>query len=170
MDSPLTVYKLTILYILDRAAGEVAADRVSGFLLENGYVNFVSLMQTYAELEEAGLIRPGRKGERIMLSLTGEGRETLRFFSSRLGAEIKDQAEDWLRAQKIEILEDRQFTAEYDRHPDGGYVVRLAVRERRTPVLDMTLSVPDKAAAEEAVRGWKEKSGEIYSLIIEKLF
>lgn len=170
MESPLTVYKLTILYMLERAGGDVAADRISGFLLENGYVNFVSLMQTYAELEEAGLTASGRKGERTMLSLTGEGRETLRFFSGRLGEEIRDQADAFLKAQKIQILEDRQVTSSYDRHPEGGYVVRLSVREGTRPILDLALSVPDRAAAEEAAASWKEKSGEIYGLLIEKLF
>ena len=48
MSSPLAIYKLIILYLLDRAEGEIAMDRISSFLLEKGYVNFVSLMQTYA--------------------------------------------------------------------------------------------------------------------------
>ena len=46
MSSPLAIYKLIVLYLLDRVGGEIAMDRLSSFLLERGYVNFVSLLQT----------------------------------------------------------------------------------------------------------------------------
>ena len=41
MSSPLAVYKLIILYLLDKMGGEIAMDRLSSFLLEKGFVNFV---------------------------------------------------------------------------------------------------------------------------------
>ena len=55
MASPLAVYRLIILYLLDRSGGEIAMDRLSSFLLEKGHVNFVSLVQPYAEIAESGL-------------------------------------------------------------------------------------------------------------------
>ena len=64
MSSPLAIYKLIILYLLDKADGEIAMDRLSSFLLEKGYVNFVSLMQTYAEIEKSGLVRSRNSGDR----------------------------------------------------------------------------------------------------------
>ena len=62
MSSPLAIYKLIILYLLDKADGEIAMDRLSSFLLEKGYVNFLSLTQTYAEIEKSGLVRSRNSG------------------------------------------------------------------------------------------------------------
>ena len=70
MSSPLAIYKLIILYLLDKADGEIAMDRLSSFLLEKGYVNFVSLMQTYAEIEKSGLVRSRNSGDRCFYRIT----------------------------------------------------------------------------------------------------
>ena len=45
MDEVFTVYKLIILYMLDRAEGDVTQAMLSTFLLESGYANFVSLAE-----------------------------------------------------------------------------------------------------------------------------
>ena len=84
MASPLAVYKLTILYMLDRINGPIAMSRITEFLLENGYVNFVSLNQTLAEIEESGLVRSETRRDGIFLYITQEGTETLNFFSGSL--------------------------------------------------------------------------------------
>ena len=47
MASPLAIYKLIILYLLSRAEGEIAMDRISSFLLEKGYVNFRQTLQMF---------------------------------------------------------------------------------------------------------------------------
>ncbi len=95
MASPLAVYKLTILYMLDRINGPIAMSRITEFLLENGYVNFVSLNQTLAEIEESGLVRSETRRDGIFLYITQEGTETLNFFSGSLSDEIKGQVDEY---------------------------------------------------------------------------
>ena len=90
MSSPLAVYKLIILYLLDKTDGEIAMDRLSSFLLEKGYVNFVSLMETYAQIEESGLVRSRVSSDRCFYSITAEGRQTLRLFSGHLSRGDKE--------------------------------------------------------------------------------
>ena len=57
MDEVFTVYKLIILYILDRSDGDVTQPMMSSFLLESGYANFISLAESYKQLEQQGLVR-----------------------------------------------------------------------------------------------------------------
>ena len=106
MSSPLAIYKLIVLYLLDRVGGEIAMDRLSSFLLERGYVNFVSLLQTYAEIEKSGLVTSRVSGDRCFYSITSEGRQTLKMFSTDLGPEIRQQADSFLIREGAALRED----------------------------------------------------------------
>ena len=64
MDEVFTVYKLIILYMLDRAEGDVTQAMLSTFLLESGYANFVSLAESYAQLEKRDLVRIRLEGDK----------------------------------------------------------------------------------------------------------
>lgn len=168
--APLTVYKLIVLYMLNRLKEPIAKERVSGFLLENGYANFASLVQTYAELEEQALVRTENTQDKEFLFITEEGRESLFYFGRELSRDIKDQVENFLAEKGMEMINEHYLKADYDRTPDGAWLVRLAVWEKNHPVVDLTLSVPDLEMARAACSSWKDKNEEIYAGIIEKLF
>ncbi len=46
----------------------------------------------------------------------------------------------------------------------------MSVREKNETIIDLTLSVPDEETARQAADSWKEKSQEIYTAILDKLF
>ena len=83
---------------------------------------------------------------------------------------MKDQIDSFLSEKGLEMINEHYLKADYDRTPDGVYLVRLAVWEKNHPVVDLTLSVPDLETAQAACSSWKEKNEEIYARIIEKLF
>ena len=124
MSSPLAVYKLIILYLLDKTDGEIAMDRLSSFLLEKGYVNFVSLMETYAQIEESGLVSTRVSGDRCFYSITSEGRQTLKLFNGQLGRDIKKQLLE-------KCLENRKNVFCYDNFTVEEYRDFLDRKERR---------------------------------------
>ena len=170
MSSPLAVYKLIILYLLSKAEGEIAMDRISSFLLERGYVNFVSLMQTYAQIEESGLVASRTSGDRCFYHITEEGRQTLRMFSNDLGRGIRKQADEFLTGEGAALRNEQAVRADYVPAEDGMYSVILKIMERNTPAVEIRLQVPDKSMAEEICRRWPEKNEVIYSSLIENLF
>ena len=159
MSSPLAIYKLIILYLLDKADGEIAMDRLSSFLLEKGYVNFVSLMQTYAEIEKSGLVRSRNSGDRCFYRITSDGRQTLRIFKADLGREITKQADDFLRSEGTVLRSEQSVRADCIPAENGMYNVILKVMERTDSVMEIRLQVPDK-----------EKNEKIYNSLIENLF
>ena len=170
MSSPLAVYKLTILYLLDRMGGEIAMDRLSSFLLERGYVNFVSLLKTYAEIEDSGLVRSRISGDRCFYSITAEGRQTLQMFRTDLSEEIRRQADGFLRAEGASLRDDQSVKADCVPAEGGMYDAVLKVLEKGTPVLEIRIQVPDKSLAEEICRKWPAKNEKIYNSLIENLF
>ena len=57
MDKPLKLYKLIILYILNRVDFPLTNAQISEFILEEGYTTYFKLQQAISELVEANLIR-----------------------------------------------------------------------------------------------------------------
>ena len=170
MSSPLAIYKLIILYLLDRADGEIAMDRISSFLLEKGYVNFLSLMQTYAQIEESGLVGSRTSGDRCFYHITAEGRQTLKMYSLDLGKDIRKQADEFLVSEGAELRSEQSVRADCVPAENGMYNVILKVLERNESVMEIRLQVPDKGLAEEICRRWPEKNEKIYNSLIENLF
>ena len=168
--SPLAVYKLIILYLLDRTDGEIAMDRLSSFLLEKGYVNFVSLLSTYAEIEESGLVRSRVSGDRCFYRITPEGRQTLAMFRTDLSHAIRQQADGFLRAEGAALRGDQSVRADCVPAENGMYNAVLKVLEQGSPVLEIRIQVPDKSLAEEICRKWPVKNETIYNSLIENLF
>ena len=170
MASPLAIYKLIILYLLDKTGTEIAMDRISSFLLEKGYVNFVSLMETYAQIEESGLVRSRVSGDRCFYAITAEGRQTLRLLGGQLSREIRRQADEFLVSEGAALRNEQAVRADCVPAEGGMYNVILRVTEGDTSVMEIRLQVPDKALAEEICRKWPEKNEQIYNSLIENLF
>ena len=93
----VAIYKLIILYMLDRAGGELTMPRTSSFLIENGYANFETLLQTYDEIEQNGFVTERSMGGKTFLQITEEGEETLGFFADQLPDGIKQQVRTYLK-------------------------------------------------------------------------
>ena len=75
-----TIYKLIVLYMLDRVTFPLTRAQISDFILEKTYTDFLTLQQAIAELEEENLITTNSLRNRTYLMITDEGRETLAFF------------------------------------------------------------------------------------------
>lgn len=170
MESPLAVYKLIILYMLDRVDGGISMDHLSEFLLGNGYANFVSLLQSFAEIEESGLVVSRSKGDQQMMRITEEGAQALRMFRRDLSEEICRQADAFLREKGTVLREEQNVSADYYATTEGSYEVKLSVQERGRTLFEVKVSVPDKAQAQKICREWPQKNEEIYHSLIEILF
>ena len=49
-------------------------------------------------------------------------------------------------------------------------MAHLVVRDKREPMLEISLSVPDEESAKAVTAGWKDKSADIYRMILEQLY
>ena len=57
MSEPFTLYKLIILYMLDKVDFPLTNAQISGFILDKGYTTYFKLQQALSELTESGFIR-----------------------------------------------------------------------------------------------------------------
>lgn len=103
MEEPLTLYKLIILYMLNRVDFPLTNAQVGNFILEKEYTNFLTLQQAVFELTDAGLIATHSVGNRTHITITAEGRNTLSFFENRISDTIKEEIYHYLNENEVRL-------------------------------------------------------------------
>ena len=166
---PLTLYKLIILYMLEKVDFPLTTAQISEFILEQGYTNFLTLQQALSELTEAGLIRSQTIRNRTRLTNTKEGSETLQFFGNRISDAIRADIAQYFLEKEIELRSEVNVSADYYKSTSGEFEVRMVARDKDTLLVDLTLSVPDESMAKQMCDNWDRKNQEIYQHLMEQL-
>lgn len=167
---PLTLYKLIILYMLDRVNFPLTSAQISEFILEKEYTNFLTLQQAISELTQAALITSQTFSNRTHLIITAEGSNTLSFFESRISDTIKKEIRDFFAEHEIEMRNEASILANYYKSTTGEYEAHLIAKEKNLKLVDITLSVPTKESAAAICDNWQRKNQKIYQFLIEQLF
>lgn len=167
---PLTLYKLIILYMLDRVNFPLTSAQLSEFILEKEYTNFLTLQQAISELTEAGLITTQTIGNRTHIIITRDGLNTLSFFENRISETIKNEINNFFKENEMELRNEVSILADYYKSTSGEYDAHLIAKEKNVKLVEITLSVPTEDSAAAICDNWQRKNQEIYQFLIEKLF
>lgn len=170
VQDPLTLYKLIVLYILDRVNFKMTRSQLSGFILEKEYTNFMTLQQVFSDLQEAELIKADTLMNRTYFSITEEGQKTLSYFGNRIGDTIIAEIDGFLAEKNLELKNESSVTAKYYKATGGGYEVELVAKEKETELVNIKLSVPAEEIAEEVCDNWYKKNGDVYRYLVGELF
>ena len=84
MAESYTLYKLIVLYMLDRVDFPLTTSQISEFILDKGYTSYFKLQETLGELTESDLLRVETTHNRTLYHLTENGAETIHFFSNKI--------------------------------------------------------------------------------------
>lgn len=167
---PLTLYKLIVLYMLDRVNFPLTKAQVGDFILEKEYTNFLTLQQAIAELIDADLVSAKSNRNRTHLVITDEGRATLSFFNNRISDTIKEEIDGFFTANAMEMRNEISILADYYKSVSGEYEAHLRAKEKDITVVEITLSVPDEDTAAAICANWQKKNQEIYQYLTSQLF
>ncbi len=170
LHDPLTLYKLIVLYMLNRVSFPLTTAQISDFILDRDYTNFLTLQQVINELTEAGLIAGQTIRNRTHLDITKEGRETLQFFENRISDAIKADANEYLRKNEFTLRNEVSVIGDYYKSTSGEYEAHLVAKDRGINLIDITLSVPIEEMAASICDNWQKKNQDIYKYLIEQLF
>lgn len=167
---PMTLYKLIILYMLDRVSFPLTRAQIDAFILEKEYTNYLTLQQAIGELCDIHLISAKTIRNRTQLMLTDEGRSTLSFFRNNIPDPIKKEIDSYLKENAIALRNEVSVTGQYYRTTAGSYMAVLTAVERNEPLIELKLSVPDEATASRICDQWQKKNEAIYALLMRELF
>lgn len=167
---PLTLYKLIVLYMLNRVTFPLTKAQVCDFILEKEYTNFMTLQQAISELMDADMIFARSIRNRTHLELTESGRETLDFFHNRISSTIKAEIDSYFIDNEFELKNELSVYSNYYQVPGGEYNSELVVREKDVELINLKLSVPTEGLAVAICDKWESNHEDIYKYVVEKLF
>ena len=163
LQDPLTLYKLIVLYMLNRVTFPLTAAQVSDFILGKEYTNFLTLQQVINELTDAGMIATQSIRNRTHL-------ETLNFFENRIGDTIKQEIDSYFQENEFTLRNEVSVLGDYYKSTSGEYEAHLVAKDRGINLVDITLSVPVEETAAAICDNWQKKNQEIYKYLITELF
>jgi DNA-binding PadR family transcriptional regulator len=167
---PLTLYKLIVLYMLDKVNFKLTYSQISGFILEKEYTNFLTLQQVISDLQDAELVKADAMMNRTFFSITPEGQNTLKYFGNRISDTIKQEIDTFLTEKHLELKNEASITANYYKSTSGEYEAELIAKEKDIELVNIKLSVPTKDMAETICDSWYNKNQTIYKYLMEELF
>ena len=165
----LMLYKLIVLYMLNKVDFPLTKSQISDFILEKGYTNFITLQQVISELADAGMISSQTIRNRTHLSITEEGQETLQFFNNRIGDVIKTEITAYLVENELSLRNEISILADYYKSTSGEFEARLVAKEKDVNLIDITISVPTQDFASTICDNWQKKNQQIYQYLMEQL-
>lgn len=170
MQDALTLYKLIVLYMLDKVAFPMTKSQVCDFIQEKEYTNFFTVQQVISELIDTELISAKTIRNRTQLGITEEGKETLHFFENRISEGIKSDIEDYFSERELELRNEVSVQGDYYKSTSGEYEAHLLAKDRGITLVDITLSVPVEEMAASICDNWQKKNQAIYQYLTEQLF
>lgn len=167
---PMTLYKLIVLYMLDRVSFPLTRAQIDAFILDKEYTNYLTLQQAIGELCDIHMISTKTIHNRTQLMLTEEGRSTLNFFRNNIPEAIKKEIDAYLKENALELRNEVSVTGQYYKTTGGSYQTVLAASERGEALIELKLTVPDEKTASAICDHWQKKNEDIYALLVRELF
>lgn len=167
---PLTLYKLIILYMLDKVKFKLTNAQISSFILEKEYTSYMTLQQVMSDLLDTELIKADTLMNRTYYSITEEGRNTLSYFGNRISDAIINDIDTFLTEKNLELKNEASITANYYKSTSGEFETELVAKEKDIELVNIKLSVPTEEMAETICDGWYNKNQQIYKYLMQELF
>lgn len=169
LSEPKTLYKLMSLYMLKQVNIPLSNAQLTEFFLEHEYTTYFTLQQVLNELLESGLIRMHSNHSTTRYEITREGEDTLEYFGKSVSPAIIDDMNEYLRENRLRIRNESGIISDFYKSTNQDYIVHCEIREGKSVLMDLSLSVPDKEQAEAMCSRWEERNQEIYSFVMQKL-
>ena len=165
----MKLYKLIILYFLNKSKQDITNAVLSDFILEHGYTNYFSIQETLAALTEDEMITAEQTQTSSYYSITEKGKEILNLFCNKLPKDTMHQIDNYLKEHNIQMVESTFTRTDYKKVSPDEYLIQCKVMERGNLLFETALSVSTEKDAMEACRRFKQKSDAIYSFLLREL-
>lgn len=169
MAETYTLYKLIVLYMLDKVDFPLTTSQISEFILDKGYTSYFRLQETLSELTDSDLLRVETTHNRTLYHLTENGAETIHFFSNKISPAIRQEIDDFLKEKQYDLKEEVAVKSDYYLNTNHEFEVRCQIMENGYNLIDLRLTVPTEKEAEAIAAKWSLKSQEIYTSLLTDL-
>jgi DNA-binding PadR family transcriptional regulator len=165
----LMLYKLIVLYILNKVDFPFTNGQLTNFILEKEYTSYFNIQQAISELIGDNYITSETIRNSSLYQITESGRETLSFFIQSISQSIRDDIDNYLKEHKYSLRNEVSTLADYYKGNKDEYMTKLRVIEGDSSIIELLLSVPSEHEANTICNNWREKSPDIYAYVISSL-
>ncbi|GAA0269447.1 DUF4364 family protein [Muricomes sp. OA1] len=169
MTETFTLYKLIVLYMLEKVDFPLTTSQISEFILDKGYTTYFKLQETLSEMVESGLLRVETTHNRTLYHLTENGAETIQFFKNKISTAIQNDIDEFLKEKKYDLKEEVAIKSDYYLNTNHEYEVRCQIVENGFSLIDLKITVPTEIEAETIASNWSRESQKIYSSLLSQL-
>ena len=168
IDSP-TIYKLMILYMLNKLDCQLTNAQLSGFFIENNYSEYYSIQGALSDLVTSGFIEKNVMRNTSYYSITPEGYTTLTFFKKQIPQSAIEDINAYLEANKYTLKNEVGVRADYYKQMNGDFIAHLSVHEGKNLLYDINLALPSEDEARKICLNFREYSQDIYNYLVKNL-
>lgn len=169
MADPNTIYKITILAMLDKVDFPLSNTQISNFFLEHDYTDYFTVQQIISGLLDSELIHAESTHNNTQYRITAPGRETLVFFKDKITAAIEADMISYFEKNKMELKNENSILADFYKSTVSGFDVRCQLKENNISVIDLTIHVKTKAQAKAVCENWQKQTLDIYTYLMDSL-
>lgn len=164
-----TLYKLMILYMLNKVNFPLTNTQISDFMLVKEYTNYFTLQESLNDLLELEYIQTENFRNTTQYKITRSGSSTVSLLDDQIPAAIKDDIIVYLKSNKYELKNEVGTTSNYFKNSARDFTVHCQVKEGTANLIELNLNVPLEEQADVMCANWKNCSQEIYEFIMKKL-
>lgn len=161
--------KLIILYILDRLDMPLTKSQMTNIILENYLIDFFTLQQCLAELEQSDLLKQVEYQKKLSFEISETGKKAVDVFIKRIPRNTAAIIDRYITNNKEALKKESEIVADFSKISDKEYIVNLKVIERNIVLIDLKLSVVSSKQAKQICEKWKDSSEKIYGQIMNTL-
>lgn len=169
MAEPNTIYRITMLAMLDKVDFPLSSTQISNFFLEKDYTDYFTIQQVLSGLLESELIRKENTHNSTRYTITDAGRETLKILSDKLNKDILEDLKNFFQENKIKYKNENAVFSNYYKATPNGFGVRCQLKENDISVLDITIHVTDVTQAQAICRNWQKNYMDVYAYLADTL-
>ena len=169
MTETFTLYKLIVLYMLDKVDFPMTTSQISEFMLDKGYTTYFKLQEALSEMVDSGLLKIETTHKRTLYHLTENGTETIRFFTNKISPAIQNDIDEFLKEKQYDLKEEVAIKSDYYLNTNHEYEARCQIVENGFSLIDLKITVPTETEAETIASNWSRQSQDIYALLLSKL-
>lgn len=169
MTETFTLYKLIVLYMLDKVDFPMTTSQISEFMLDKGYTTYFKLQEALSEMVDSGLLKIETTHNRTLYHLTENGAETIQFFTNKISPAIQNDVNEFLKEKQYDLKEEVAIKSDYYLNTNREYEVRCQIVENGFSLIDLKITVPTETEAETIAASWFRQSQDIYALLLSKL-
>ena len=169
MTEAFTLYKLIILYSLNKVSTPMTSAQICDLMLDMELTSYFKVQEAMSEMTASGLLSPKKIRNMTQYTLTKTGEDTLQLFLKDIPLFLRKDVDAYLKEHAFELRNTVSHPAEYVKNARGEYAINCRILENTEEIFAMSVLLPTEEAAKKACESWDKQYEELYSHLLSRL-